>query len=130
LAASTHDQEVFSFYPDERFCDGFEEVLARYRELVPVLRLAGLNLTYSFHLLFLLVFTHGIFISPSCNRANIICSCHWNGHHYCWAKWWSVSCVIDNCWWTGTLSLLFSLLQFIGDSWSRWTYFKNWYYSV
>ncbi|XP_075662023.1 E3 ubiquitin-protein ligase RGLG2-like [Castanea sativa] len=40
--ASTHDQEVFSFYPDdERFCDGFEEVLARYRELVPVLRLAG-----------------------------------------------------------------------------------------
>ncbi|KAJ7956138.1 E3 ubiquitin-protein ligase RGLG2-like [Quillaja saponaria] len=39
--ASTHDQEVFSFYPDERFCDGFEEVLSRYRELVPQLRLAG-----------------------------------------------------------------------------------------
>lgn len=39
--ASTHDQEVFSFYPDERFCDGFEEVLTRYRELVPQLRLAG-----------------------------------------------------------------------------------------
>ncbi|GMP33956.1 hypothetical protein CsSME_00007044 [Camellia sinensis var. sinensis] len=39
--ASTHDQEVFSFYPDERFCDGFEEVLTRYKELVPQLRLAG-----------------------------------------------------------------------------------------
>ncbi|KAK9073570.1 hypothetical protein SSX86_007894 [Deinandra increscens subsp. villosa] len=39
--ASTHDQEVFSFYPDEKFCDGFEDVLKRYRELVPQLRLAG-----------------------------------------------------------------------------------------
>ncbi|KAG8378716.1 hypothetical protein BUALT_Bualt07G0015300 [Buddleja alternifolia] len=39
--ASTHDQEVFNFFPDDRFCDGFEEVLARYRELVPQLRLAG-----------------------------------------------------------------------------------------
>ncbi|XP_022729328.1 E3 ubiquitin-protein ligase RGLG2-like [Durio zibethinus] len=39
--ASTHDQEVFSFYPDERFCNGFEEVLSRYRETVPNLRLAG-----------------------------------------------------------------------------------------
>ncbi|KAB1217268.1 E3 ubiquitin-protein ligase RGLG2 [Morella rubra] len=39
--ASTHDQEVFSFYSDERFCEGFEEVLSRYRELVPHLRLAG-----------------------------------------------------------------------------------------
>ncbi|KAA8542205.1 hypothetical protein F0562_023357 [Nyssa sinensis] len=39
--ASTHDQDVFSFYPDERFCNGFEEVLTRYREIVPRLRLAG-----------------------------------------------------------------------------------------
>ncbi|KAI4350610.1 hypothetical protein L6164_005055 [Bauhinia variegata] len=39
--ASTHDQDVFSFYPDERFCNGFEEVLSRYREIVPDLRLAG-----------------------------------------------------------------------------------------
>ncbi|XP_022737706.1 E3 ubiquitin-protein ligase RGLG2-like [Durio zibethinus] len=39
--ASTHDQEVFSFYQDETFCNGFEEVLRRYRELVPNLRLAG-----------------------------------------------------------------------------------------
>lgn len=39
--ASTHDQDVFSFYPDERFCNGFEEVLSRYREIVPNLRLAG-----------------------------------------------------------------------------------------
>ncbi|CAJ2644513.1 E3 ubiquitin-protein ligase rglg2-like protein [Trifolium pratense] len=39
--ASTHDQEVFSFNDDDRFCHGFEEVLTRYRELVPQLRLAG-----------------------------------------------------------------------------------------
>ncbi|KAK8526377.1 hypothetical protein V6N13_017419 [Hibiscus sabdariffa] len=39
--ASTHDQDVFSFYPEERFCAGFEEVLTRYREIVPQLRLAG-----------------------------------------------------------------------------------------
>ncbi|KAK1427693.1 hypothetical protein QVD17_16385 [Tagetes erecta] len=39
--ASTHDQEVFSFYPDDKFCDGFGDVLKRYRELVPQLRLAG-----------------------------------------------------------------------------------------
>ncbi|CAN0896306.1 E3 ubiquitin-protein ligase RGLG1 [Linum grandiflorum] len=39
--ASTHDQDVFSFYPEERFCHGFEEVLAQYREIVPQLRLAG-----------------------------------------------------------------------------------------
>ncbi|XP_065873832.1 E3 ubiquitin-protein ligase RGLG5 [Euphorbia lathyris] len=39
--ATTHDQDVFSFYPEERFCNGFEEVLTRYREIVPSLRLAG-----------------------------------------------------------------------------------------
>ncbi|CAJ2666032.1 unnamed protein product [Trifolium pratense] len=39
--ASTHDQDVFSFYPDERICNGFEEVLSRYREIVPNIRLAG-----------------------------------------------------------------------------------------
>ncbi|KDP26671.1 hypothetical protein JCGZ_17829 [Jatropha curcas] len=39
--ASTHDQDVFSFYEDERICNGFEEVLTRYREIVPQLRLAG-----------------------------------------------------------------------------------------
>lgn len=41
LAASTHDQDVFSFNPDETYCNGFEEVLSRYREIVPGLRLAG-----------------------------------------------------------------------------------------
>uniref|UniRef100_A0A2P2LX46 Uncharacterized protein MANES_13G021000 n=1 Tax=Rhizophora mucronata TaxID=61149 RepID=A0A2P2LX46_RHIMU len=44
--ASTHDQDVFSFYPDERFCNGFEEVLERYRELIPQLRLAGISLLH------------------------------------------------------------------------------------
>ncbi|XP_027336282.1 E3 ubiquitin-protein ligase RGLG5 isoform X2 [Abrus precatorius] len=39
--ASTHDQDVFSFYSEERFCNGFEEVLTRYREIIPYLKLAG-----------------------------------------------------------------------------------------
>ncbi|KAL3721416.1 hypothetical protein ACJRO7_033847 [Eucalyptus globulus] len=39
--ASTHDQSVFSFYSDHRSCRGFEEVLARYREIVPHLKLSG-----------------------------------------------------------------------------------------
>ncbi|EPS60918.1 hypothetical protein M569_13882, partial [Genlisea aurea] len=39
--ASTHDQDVFSFCSDGRSCNGFEEVLSRYRELVPNLKLAG-----------------------------------------------------------------------------------------
>lgn len=40
--ASTHDQHVFSFYPNDRYCHGFEEVLARYREIIPRLKLSGL----------------------------------------------------------------------------------------
>ncbi|KAG7954393.1 hypothetical protein I3843_11G014500 [Carya illinoinensis] len=39
--ATTLSQEVFSFYPDERLCNGYEEVLGRYRELVPYVELAG-----------------------------------------------------------------------------------------
>ncbi|KAL2332723.1 hypothetical protein Fmac_013936 [Flemingia macrophylla] len=39
--ASTHDQDVFSFYSEERFCNGFEEVLSRYRQIIPHLKLAG-----------------------------------------------------------------------------------------
>ncbi|XVE83377.1 hypothetical protein DITRI_Ditri16bG0084000 [Diplodiscus trichospermus] len=39
--ASTHDKYVFSFYPDHRPCHGFEEALARYRQIVPHLKLAG-----------------------------------------------------------------------------------------
>lgn len=41
FAASTHDQDVFSFHSDETFCNGFEEVLTCYREIIPRLRLAG-----------------------------------------------------------------------------------------
>ncbi|KAA8531094.1 hypothetical protein F0562_005803 [Nyssa sinensis] len=41
FVASTHDQHVFSFYPDHRFCHGFEGVLARYREIVRYLKLSG-----------------------------------------------------------------------------------------
>ncbi|KAG9446411.1 hypothetical protein H6P81_012539 [Aristolochia fimbriata] len=39
--ASSHDKYVFSFYPDHRYCQGFEEALARYREIIPHLRLSG-----------------------------------------------------------------------------------------
>ncbi|KAL6853388.1 hypothetical protein ACP4OV_019417 [Aristida adscensionis] len=39
--ASTHDHSVFSFYPDYRPCRGFEEVLERYRQIVPHLNLSG-----------------------------------------------------------------------------------------
>ncbi|KAJ6912190.1 hypothetical protein NC651_014771 [Populus alba x Populus x berolinensis] len=39
--ATTHDQKVFSFYPDDQLCNGFEEVLSRYREIVPRVNLAG-----------------------------------------------------------------------------------------
>ncbi|KAB5551460.1 hypothetical protein DKX38_008771 [Salix brachista] len=39
--ATTHDQKVFSFYPDDQVCNGFEEVLSRYREIVPRVNLAG-----------------------------------------------------------------------------------------
>ncbi|ONK68388.1 uncharacterized protein A4U43_C05F10900 [Asparagus officinalis] len=39
--ATTHDQEVFSFYPDNQPCNGFEEALQRYQEIVPDLHLAG-----------------------------------------------------------------------------------------
>lgn len=42
VAASTHDQDVFSFYQNGTFCEGFEQVLGRYRELAPQLRLSGI----------------------------------------------------------------------------------------
>ncbi|CAI0428169.1 unnamed protein product [Linum tenue] len=38
---STRDEYVFSFYPDHRPCRGFEEALARYREIIPHLQLSG-----------------------------------------------------------------------------------------
>ncbi|XP_073312895.1 E3 ubiquitin-protein ligase RGLG2-like [Primulina huaijiensis] len=38
---TTHDRDVFSFYPNHRPCYGFEEALNRYRELVGDIKLAG-----------------------------------------------------------------------------------------
>lgn len=38
---STRDQYVFSFFGDHRPCRGFEEVLSRYREIIPHLNLSG-----------------------------------------------------------------------------------------
>lgn len=39
--ATTHDVNVFSFYENNRPCHGFEQVLERYKEIVPNLILAG-----------------------------------------------------------------------------------------
>ncbi|XP_042375988.1 E3 ubiquitin-protein ligase RGLG3-like [Zingiber officinale] len=39
--ASTRDHSVFSFYPDNHPCCGFEEVLSRYRKIVSHLNLSG-----------------------------------------------------------------------------------------
>ncbi|TXG71393.1 hypothetical protein EZV62_006328 [Acer yangbiense] len=39
--ATTYDQEVFSFHSDQTPCNGFEEVLACYRNIVPNLKLSG-----------------------------------------------------------------------------------------
>ncbi|MCL7022081.1 hypothetical protein MKW94_009381 [Papaver nudicaule] len=38
---TTVDEDVFSFYSDGRSCNGIEEALERYRELVPQVHLAG-----------------------------------------------------------------------------------------
>lgn len=39
--ASTHHQDVFSFYPDRRPCNGFREALSRYQQIVPHLQFSG-----------------------------------------------------------------------------------------
>ncbi|KAF4357224.1 hypothetical protein F8388_017436, partial [Cannabis sativa] len=38
--SSTHDKDVFSFFPEDKPCRGFEELLSRYRELVPRINLS------------------------------------------------------------------------------------------
>ncbi|KAL6659649.1 hypothetical protein ACP70R_002478 [Stipagrostis hirtigluma subsp. patula] len=68
---STHNQDVFCFYPDERPCNGFSEALERYREFVPHLRLAGLT-----------------------SFAPII-----DGYDHCGAKWWTIPRSVDDCRW-------------------------------
>ena len=39
---TTRDQYVFSFYPENKSCDGFENAVKRYREIVPHLKLSGI----------------------------------------------------------------------------------------
>uniref|UniRef100_K3WRM7 VWFA domain-containing protein n=1 Tax=Globisporangium ultimum (strain ATCC 200006 / CBS 805.95 / DAOM BR144) TaxID=431595 RepID=K3WRM7_GLOUD len=39
--ATTGDKGVFSFFPDGKPCRGFDEVLARYDEITPQIKLAG-----------------------------------------------------------------------------------------
>ena len=105
LSASTHDQDVFSFHSDERFCNGFEEVLSRYRDIVPGLRLAGI------------VFTPlilGSIFNPVqhnslhlCDRTHFICSYYWDGYDYSWTKWRPISCLANNCRWTGIFNTYF-----------------------
>ena len=40
-AASTNDHSVFSFFQQERPANGLDEALARYRQISPLVRLAG-----------------------------------------------------------------------------------------
>mgnify|MGYP002775083648 CR=1 FL=1 len=51
ITVTTHDQNVFSFLPDQRACNGFEEVLSRYKQIVPHLRLAGMYMVINCHYL-------------------------------------------------------------------------------
>lgn len=37
----TTDKSVFPFLPNEQPCNGFEQVLARYSEIVPFIQLSG-----------------------------------------------------------------------------------------
>lgn len=96
FAASTHDQDVFSFYHDDRICNGFEEVLHRYREIVPNLRLAGNCFFVSIHLSCDHMAYFNPSFLPSC-RSYIFCTNNWDGHDNRWANWWSVPCFADNC---------------------------------
>ncbi|KAL6908152.1 hypothetical protein ACP4OV_002322 [Aristida adscensionis] len=41
--ASSHDQDIFSFYTDNRPCHGFEEAVTKYRQIVPHLKLSSLR---------------------------------------------------------------------------------------
>ena len=75
LSASTHDQDVFSFYSEERFCNGFEEVLTRYRQIIPSLKLAGVALTYYYlsrSFLIRLIKTYRIHVTGPTSFAPII----------------------------------------------------------
>lgn len=41
LAVSTHDSKVFSWSPNDQPCNGFDDVLQRYRTIAPLVQLAG-----------------------------------------------------------------------------------------
>ncbi|XP_068474372.1 E3 ubiquitin-protein ligase RGLG5-like isoform X1 [Phaseolus vulgaris] len=72
--ASTHDQDVFSFFSEERFCNGFEEVLSRYREITPHLKLAGIAFRYYLRssLIRFIIITHNIHVTGPTSFAPII----------------------------------------------------------
>jgi E3 ubiquitin-protein ligase RGLG len=81
--ASTHDQDVFSFNSEDRFCNGFEEVLSRYKEIVPQLKLAGLFLFLIWpHFHEMLAKFLNVNVEYFC-RANLLCSDHRYGHDHC-----------------------------------------------
>ena len=42
-AVTTHDTGVFSFYPDNRPCNGFADVLQCYRAITPHIKLSGIR---------------------------------------------------------------------------------------
>lgn len=71
--ASTHDKHVFSFYPDHRPCHGFEEVLTRYREIVPLLTLSGFG-QFPFPIIYAISFWK-LLATWSFSFAEYLCNC-------------------------------------------------------
>jgi E3 ubiquitin-protein ligase RGLG len=66
FTATTHDQYAFSFYPNHRSCNGFEEALARYRNIVPNLNLSGSFTSFPLLLIY-------IFLLPTANEVWFLC---------------------------------------------------------
>jgi E3 ubiquitin-protein ligase RGLG len=65
IAASTHDQDVFSFYPDVRFCNGLEDVLSRYREVTFYLIFFFLRILYYIFLSLIIKYDILLFSGPT-----------------------------------------------------------------
>lgn len=109
LAVTTHDKDVFSFYPDGSPCDGFREALQRYRELAPGIKLSGrhsqvvilsfdFERSYNFAIIVVDIYCYWI-------RTNIICSDNWSSNEHCGWEWWTVPCSSNYSRWTGCLSV-------------------------
>jgi hypothetical protein len=119
-AVTTHDRNVFSFFPDHRPCKGFEEALSRYKELAPRVCLAGRSMKLKFQVLWCyieleprkqkvlnekklykvaIVFTN--LLDLMLDRTYFLCTYHRSCHRYCCTEWLPVPCTINNSRWPG-----------------------------